>query len=99
MLRAVLTPNMYALISTKPFKNKMELKTLVPNFPPIFESNGTMIVPYTCEKMLKVTTKFTRKKIYYDSACNIYHTMYNTLDTHINDAFKVTPSTIPPTIG
>jgi hypothetical protein len=57
---AVLTPNMYALISSKPFKNEMELKILVPNFPPIFKSNGTSIIPYTHEQMLKITAKFAR---------------------------------------
>jgi hypothetical protein len=95
----VLTPDMYALISAKPFTNEMELKTLVPNFPPIFESNGTMIIPYTCEQTLKVTAEFACKKNYYHTACNIYHAVYNALDMHIDNAFKVAPSTIPPTIG
>jgi hypothetical protein len=58
----VLTPNMYALICSKPFKNEMELKMLVPDFPPIFESNGTTIILYTREEMLKITAKFSRKK-------------------------------------
>jgi hypothetical protein len=53
---------MYALISTKPFKNEMELKILLHDFPPIFESDGTMIVPYTCEQTLKVTAEFAHKK-------------------------------------
>jgi hypothetical protein len=92
-------PDMYALISAKPFKNEMELKTLVPDFPPIFTSDGTRIVPDTCEQMVKVTVKFARKKNYYDTACNIYRAVYNAHDTHVNNAFKVTPSTIPPTIG
>ncbi len=95
----VLTPNMYALISAKPFTIEMELKPLVPDFPPIFKNNGTTIIPYTCEQVLKVTAKFARKKNYYDTACNIYHAVYDALDTHVDDAFKVAPSTIPPTIG
>jgi hypothetical protein len=88
-----------ALISAKPFKNEMELKTLVSNFPPIFESNGTTIVPNTRDQMLKVMAKFARKKNYYNTACNIYYAVYDELDTQVNDAFKVAPSTIPPTIG
>ncbi len=91
----MLTPDMYALISSKPFKNETELKMLIPDFPPIFESNGTMIVPYTSEQTLKITAKFAPKKNYYETGCNIYHAVYDT----VNDAFKVTPSTIPPTIG
>jgi hypothetical protein len=59
---AMLTPDMYALISRKPFKNEIELKTLVPNFPPIFESKGTTIIPYTHKQMVKITAKFARKK-------------------------------------
>jgi hypothetical protein len=90
---------MYALISTKPFKNEMELKTLVPDLPPIFESNGTTIVPYTCEQTLKVMAKFAHKKNYYNTACNAYHAVYDALDMHVDDAFKVAPSTIAPTIG
>ncbi len=95
----VLMPNMYALISAKPFTNEMEIKTLVPDFPPIFESNGATIFPYTHEQMLKVMAKFSCKKNYYATACNVYSAVYNMLDTHLNDAFKVAPSTIPPTIG
>jgi hypothetical protein len=68
----VLTPNMYALISAKPFTNEMELKMLVPDFPPIFKSDGTTIIPYTREQTLKVRAKIAPKKNYYNTACNIY---------------------------
>ncbi len=91
--------NMYALISAKPFKNGMELKTLMPDFPPIFEINGMTMIPYTHEQTLKVMAEFACKKNYYYTACNIYHAVYDALDTHVNNAFKVAPSTIPPTIG
>jgi hypothetical protein len=96
---AVLMPDMYALISSKPFKHKMELKTLIPNFPPIFESDGTTIIPYTHEQTLKIMAKFSCKKNYYNTACNIYRLVYGVLDTHVNNVFKVAPSTILPTIG
>ena len=95
----VLMPDMFALISTKPFTNEMELKMLVPDFTPIFENDGMMIIPYTHEQTLKVMAEFAHKKNYYDTACNIYHAVYNVLDTHIDNAFKVAPSTIPPIIG
>jgi hypothetical protein len=58
----VLTLGMYALISAKPFKKEMELKILIHNFPSIFKSGGTMIVPYNCEQTLKVTAEFAHKK-------------------------------------
>jgi hypothetical protein len=45
----VLMPDMYALVDGKPFKNEMELKTLVPDFPPIFASDGMMVIPYIHE--------------------------------------------------
>ncbi len=60
---AVLSPDMYALVDGKPFKNETGLKTLIPDFPPIFVSNGTTVIPYTHEQMLKITAKFARKKI------------------------------------
>jgi hypothetical protein len=90
---------MYALVSGKPFKNEIELKTPIPNFPPIFESNSTMIIPYTREQMLNITAKFACKKNSYNTMCNIYCMEYDVLDTHIGNAFKVAPSTVPPTIG
>jgi hypothetical protein len=90
---------MYALVNSTPFKNEMELKTLVLYFPPIFASDGKTKIPYTCEQMLKIITKYACKKSYHDTACNIYHVVYDVLDTHIDDAFKVVPSTVSPIIG
>jgi hypothetical protein len=92
-------PNMYALLDGKPFKNVMELKMLAPDFPPIFAINSTTVMPYTREQMLKIMAKFARKKNYYDTACNIYCVVYDMLDTHVDNRFKVAPSTVPPTIG
>jgi hypothetical protein len=92
----VLMPNINAFISSKLFKIEMELKTLVPNFPPIFESNGTTIIPYTREQMLKITAKFAHEKNYYHTTCNIYCAVYGALDMHVDNVFKVPPSTVPP---
>jgi hypothetical protein len=71
----------------------------IPKFPPILAADYTTIIPYTQEQMLNNTATFTRQKNYHNTACNIYHAMYDTLNTHINNVFKVTPSTTPPTIG
>ncbi len=73
--------------------------TGVPEFPPIYAANGTTVIPYTREQTIRITAVFTRQKNYYDTACNIYCTVYNTLDAHVDNAFKVAPPTNPPTIG
>jgi hypothetical protein len=93
---------MYALIDPKPFGLKLlnlPATTGVPKFPPIYAANGTTVIPYTRKQMLHITAVFTRQKNYYNTACNIYCAVYDTLDAHINDAFKVAPPTNPPTIG
>jgi hypothetical protein len=48
--------------------------------------------------MLHITATFTRQKNYYNTACNIYRAVYNMLDAHVDDAFKVAPPPTPPTI-
>jgi hypothetical protein len=98
----MLTPAMYALIDPKPFNLKLlNLPTIsgVPKFPPIYATNGTTIIPYTREQTLRITAAFTHQKNYYNTACNVYCAVYNTLDAHVDDAFKVAPPTNPPTIG
>jgi hypothetical protein len=98
----VLTPMMHALIDPKPFDLKLlnlPTTTGVPEFPPIYAADGTTVIPYTGEQTLHITAAFTCQKNYYDTACHIYCAVYNTLDTHIDDAFKVAPPTNPRTIG
>ncbi len=90
----VLTPAMYALINPKPFDLKLlNLPTItrVPEFPPIYAANNTTIIPYTRKQTLRITAAFTRQKNYYDTACNVYRAVYDTLDAHVDDAFKVAP--------
>jgi hypothetical protein len=92
---------MYSLIDPNPFiLSKLNLLTdsRVPDFPPIYKADGTTIIPYTLEQTLGITATVTQQKNYYDTACNIYCAVYDTLDAHIDDAFKVAPSTTP-TIG
>jgi hypothetical protein len=98
----VLTPAMYALIDPKPFDLKLlNLPTItgLPKFPPIYAADGKTIIPYTHEQTLCITAAFTHQKNYYDTACNVYCVVYNMLDTHVDDAFKVAPPTNPPTVG
>jgi hypothetical protein len=98
----VLTPAMYALIDPKPFNLKLLMlptSTGVPEFSPIHASDGKTLTPYTRLQTLRITAVFTCQKNYYDTACNVYCVVYDTLDAHIDDAFKVAPPTTPPTIG
>jgi hypothetical protein len=98
----VLTPAIYSLINPKPFDLKLlnlPTTTRVPKFPPIYKAHGTTVVPYMRKQTLRITATFTCQKNYYDTACNIYHIVYDTLDTHINDAFKDDPPTTSRTIS
>jgi hypothetical protein len=98
----VLTPAMYALINQKPFNLKLlnlPTTTGVPEFPPIYAADGTTVIPYTRKQTLCITAAFTHQKSYHDTACIVYRTVYDTLDAHVDDAFKVAPPTNPPTVG
>ncbi len=98
----VLTPTMYSLIDPKPFGLKLlnlPTTTEVPDFPQIYAADGTTVVTYTCKQTLRITATFTRQKNYYDTVCNIYRAVYDTLDAHLEDAFKVASPTTSPTIG
>jgi hypothetical protein len=65
--------------------------TGVTEFPPIYATDGTTVIPYTREHTLCIIAAFTFQKNYYNTACNVYRAVYNTLDAHVDDAFKVTP--------
>jgi hypothetical protein len=98
----VLTPAMYTLINPKPFNLKLLMlptSTGVPEFPPIYAFDGKTVIPYMRVQMLCITATFRHQKNYYDTACNVYCAVYDTLDAHIDNAFKVAPPTTPPTIG
>jgi hypothetical protein len=84
---------MYSLIDPKPLYSKLlnlPTTTGVPKFPPIYEADGTTVVPYMHEQTLHITAIFTLQKNYYGTACNIYRIVYDTL---------APPTTLPPTIG
>jgi hypothetical protein len=98
----VLTPAMYALIDPKPFNLKLLnllTTTGVPKFPPIYSAEGTTVIPYTCKQTLCITAALTCQKNYYGTVCNVYRTVYDTPDAHVDDAFKVALPTNPPTVG
>ncbi len=57
------------------------------------------IVPYMRKEKSTINAKFSMVKNYFETWKNIYHTCYDMLDMHVNDAFKVAPPTTPPTTG
>ncbi len=67
------------------------MTTGVPKFPPIYAANDMTVIPYTREQTLRITAAFMCQKNYYNTACNVYCVVYNTLDAHVDDAFKVAP--------
>jgi hypothetical protein len=96
---AVMSKEMYALIDATPFTPGKKPTTNVPDFPRRFEADGTTVIPYTCEKTINITRKFDREQNYYKTCMNIYRAVYDTLDSHVGDTFKVGPATTPPMIA
>ncbi len=95
---AVMSPEMYALIDATPFHLRIATKTTTPDYPDKLNVQGVSI-PYTREEKSKIDTEFLHVKNYFETWKNIYCAVYDTLDMHINDAFKVAPATNPPTTG
>jgi hypothetical protein len=98
--RFVLSPVMYSLIDPMPFNMaqlNLPINSEKPKFPEVLDSEGS-IVPYRREQTLHITVTLQHQKNYYNTTCNIYHAVYNTLDAHIDDAFKIAPATTSPTI-
>jgi hypothetical protein len=93
-----MSPEMYALINATPFHLRIATKTTTPDYPDKLDVQGVSI-PYTCKKKSKIDAEFLRAKNYFETWKNIYHAVYDTLDMHVNDAFKVVPATTPPTTG
>jgi hypothetical protein len=87
---------MYALVDGIPFKAGNKPKTDIPNFPKILDAGGITPIAYTCEQTISITRKFNHKQDYYRTCINIYPAVYDMLDSHIRDAYKVLPPTSPP---
>ena len=85
--------------STTPFDFNIVPATDVIDYPPIFAVYGVTIIPYKREQTLTIAAKFKRAKTYNNTWSNIFRAVYDTLDLHIHDAFKVAPATAPGTVG
>jgi hypothetical protein len=94
-----MSKEMYALIDATLFTPGKKPTTNVPDFPRRFEADGTTVVPYRHEETINITWKFDREQNYHKTCINIYQAVYDTLDSHVGDGFKVAPATMPPMIG
>ncbi len=99
---AVLSPAMYALINPTPFHWNITT-TPVSEFPLRYAAttDGSLgaSIAFTHKEILTITAKHTRTKHYHDTGTNICHACFNTLDTHVNDAYKTAPLSSPNTVG
>jgi hypothetical protein len=85
---AVMSPEMYALIDQNVFHLNIAPTTTTPAYPNKFNPDGVS-VPYSREEKSTVDAKFVLRKNYYETWTNIYRACYDTLDEHVNDAYKV----------
>jgi hypothetical protein len=93
-----MSKKIYALVDSTLFKAGNKSKTKVPNFPKIFEADGITPIPNTCQQTISITRKFDCNQNYCKTCINIYCAVHDGLDSHIGDAYKVSPPTSPPTI-
>ena len=93
---AVMSPEMYALIDQNTFHLNITPTTTTPVYPNKVNPEGVN-VSYSREQKSTIDATFVLKKNYYETWTNIYRACYDTLDKHVNEAYKVALPTIPPT--
>jgi hypothetical protein len=96
---AVLSPNMYAPIDLTPFHLNIIPKPDVANFPPRFLADGVTTHPYSHEEILTISAEFALEKNYVDTDINVFCAVFDTLNSHVSDAYKIAPATALGTIG
>ncbi len=94
-----MSKEMYELVDGTPFKPSQKPKLDVPELPKIYKADGITKIPYTCKQTISITPKFNWDQDYCKTCINICRVVYDTLNRHIGDAFKVASPTLPPTIG
>jgi hypothetical protein len=85
-------------VNSTPFHLNIAPSTVTLAYP-IKYSPESVIVPYTRKEKSTIDTKFSLVKNYFDTWKNIYQACYDMLDIDVNNAFKVAPTTTPPTTG
>ncbi len=61
-------------------------------------ADGIIPIPYTHKQTISITRKFDCKQNYCKTCINIYCVVYDRLNSHIDDDYKVAPPMSPPTI-
>jgi hypothetical protein len=95
---AVMSPEMYVLINPNLFHLNIAPTAVTLAYPIKYNPDGA-IVPYTRKEISTTDPKFSMVKNYLKTWKNIYQACYDTLDMHLNNAFKVAPPTTLPTAG
>ncbi len=88
----------YILINPTPFYLNIAPTTATPVYPIKYNPEG-VIVLYTRKEKSTIDASFSMVKNYFETWTNIYLACYDTLDAHVNNAFKVAPLITPPTTG
>ncbi len=91
-------PEMYILIESNTIHLNIAPTAVTPAYPIMYNLEG-VIVPYTCKEKSTFDAKKSMVKNCFEILKNIYRACYDTLNVHVNDAFKVAPPTNPPTTG
>jgi hypothetical protein len=89
-----MSKEMYTLADGTPFTPGQKPKLDVPEFPKIYEADSITQIPYTCEQTISITQKFDWDQNCYKTCINIYPTVYDMLDSHIGNTFRVAPPTV-----
>ncbi len=95
---AVMSPEMYVFINPNLFHLNIAPTTATPAYLIKYNPDGA-IVPYTREEKSTIDVKFSMVKNYFKTWKNINPACYDTLDPHVDDAFKVAPPNTSPTTG
>jgi hypothetical protein len=62
-------------------------------------ADGVTQHPYSHKEILTISADFALEKNYVNTCINIFQAVFDTLNSHVSDAYKVAPATAPGTIG
>jgi hypothetical protein len=94
---AVLLPAMYALINMRRFTVNITTSP-IPVFPPRFVGNNDGTDGPEIQ-ILTITATHGRNKHYNNTGINVCRAIFDSLETHIGDEFKSSPTNAPGTTG
>ena len=65
----------------------------------MYAADLVTLIPYKREETVSINAKFKQAKTYNDMWKNIFRAVYDTLDLHVHNAFKVKPAAALGTVG